>query len=646
MARIALVDASPATAALVEAAATGNAILRCSSADIPADAELIIADVPRAAEVRRVVAGLRSAAARVLLLVASDARIERSDLESDRCSVLRNPCDLLVLRRKIRELLELDAGDENRGQTPISANQCLSPISGNQCLSRISDSAATMLGAAARLAGPVWIPGEPGTGAEAVADAFARSWDGGREPAVWQEDDPLSSAVGRLDDAGRVLWAPAVDRRPMGEQRAFERYLAVNPQRRVVVTTGDDPDAQVADGSLAPGLVALLSRITVRLAPLRERSGDILALASAVAGPVASALGRDGCVFTDNAQRLLATYPWPGNVTELEAVVTRSVLGRVVEAPDAGASVEIDAAHLLFAPAIGPRAAAQPDASADAPAEPAASTRRAVVVPIASAPPPRAAKPSDAASEHVAQASEAATQSAGPRSTVESVLAAFAHDIRNPMSTIKTFAGLQADGGGELAQLATMACEAIDGHLDLLQRYAELGTRLPDPASVQQIDLVDVLGEAVETAGAESALEVAARGALRVRCDVAHARFIADSIVAECRSRASEPAIPATADLATGRPAITIRIPVGGSAIDRLGKWLGDSEMPWRLAIARDAARRAGFDLDVRATDGDIEIEWHASSAAEVSEPAPLQRTASSSARGSAAAARPKAKEQ
>src|SRR6185369_516250 len=174
MARIALVDASPATAALVEAAAMGNAILRCSSADIPADAELIIADVPRAAEVRRVVAGLRSAATRVLLLVASDARIERSDLESDRCSVLRNPCDLLVLRRKIRELLELDAGDENRGQTPISANQCLSPI---------SDSAATMLGAAARLAGPVWIPGEPGTGAEAVADAFARSWDGGREPA-------------------------------------------------------------------------------------------------------------------------------------------------------------------------------------------------------------------------------------------------------------------------------------------------------------------------------------------------------------------------------------------------------------------------------------------------------------------------------
>ncbi len=650
MARIALVDASPATAALVEAAAAGSAIVRCGASDIPADTELIIADAPRAAQARRIAAGLDPAAAPVLLLVGPDAGPERLNLESERLSLLRNPCDLVILQRKIRELLELDAGNENRGQTPISANQCLSPISENQCLSRISEAAATMLAAAARLDGAVWILGEPGTGTEAVAAAFARSWDGGREPAVWQEDVSLSAAVARLDDSGRVLWAPAVERRPMAEQRAFERFLAIEPQRRVVVTTGDDPGALAADGLLAPGLVALLSRITVRLAPLRERTGDIVALASTVALPVASALGRNGCVFSGDAQRLLETYPWPGNVTELEAVVTRSLVGRVLEAPVAEAPVaeapiEIDTAHLLFAPVLGPGATARPEAPADAPAEAAASTRRAVVVPIASAPPPRAAKTSDETSTHAAQASETAPQAAGPRSTVEAVLAAFAHDIRNPMSTIKTFAGLQSDGG-ELAQLATSACEAIDGHLDLLQRYAELGTRLPDPAAIQQIDLVDVLGEAVDTAGAESALEVAARGSLRVRCDVAHARFIADSIVAECQSRASEPGTPAMADLAASRSAITIRIPIGNSAIDRLGKWLGDGEMPWRLAIAREAARRAGFDLDVRATGGDIEIEWHASSATEVSEHSPLPRTASSSARGSAAAARPKAKEQ
>jgi hypothetical protein len=183
------------------------------------------------------------------------------------------------------------------------------------------------------------------------------------------------------------------------------------------------------------------------------------------------------------------------------------------------------------------------------------------------------------------------------------------------MSTIKTFAGLEASREGsetaELARLAAQACERVDEQLELLQRYSEIGD-----ASPGAVDLVEILGEAAEAAGAEDDLVIAARRALAGRLDPALARLVADAIVAECRARRAPESgdEPSVADIGAatvpGTATLDITIPTGRAAVDRLDRWVAGTRFPWRLALARDAARRAGGSLEVEVEDGQIRLAW------------------------------------
>jgi len=622
MARIALVDASAGAATAVRAAAGAHAVVACRAGEVPADAALVIVDVRGSATAA---AGVDSGVCPLLLLVDRRAAVDLASFAARRIAVVQKPCDLDDLRRKIRELLESAPVPHTTGSEWLAA-----PI--------VSQAAAATLAAARRLAGPVWIVGEPGTGLDNVAAALALSWDPEREPAVWQESDAFASVASALGDPQRVLWIPALDERPPREQRAFERFLALDPVRRVVVTSGDDPAEAVAAGALLRTLQQTLSRVALRLPPLRERPADIPALATTVGCRVAAALGVERFVVAADARSVLETYGWPGNLAELDAVVTRSVIAL---APSASGVVELTAADLMFAPRLHPGAdddvAALPRAGNDATSVPgpndtapthglgaatvsAASPRRAVVVPLGAG--SRAIKASGIASPEPLQTRESAGIPAAVQvpSGVEAVLAAFAHDIRNPMVTIKTFAGLQAAAGdgGELARLANEACERVDQYLDFLQRYAEL-----TPAEPVLVDAIELLGEALDEVGAEGAerasrdcveiIHVLARSALWTSVDPVLARFIAYTVVAEClvRTEASADASAvATADLSADRRAVEIRIATGNAAIDRLGKWVDGDNLPWRLALARDAARRAGGDLDIETEDGELRLCW------------------------------------
>ncbi|MFN2377594.1 MAG: hypothetical protein ABR538_13725, partial [Candidatus Binatia bacterium] len=200
---------------------------------------------------------------------------------------------------------------------------------------------------------------------------------------------------------------------------------------------------------------------------------------------------------------------------------------------------------------------------------------------------------------------------AGVEGGVEGILAAFAHDIRNPMSTIKTFAGLQAaragDDDAELARLAVDACERVDEHLALLQRYAELTGEAPSRA-----DVVDVLGQAadvLEAADGVAPLVIAARRSLWTRADAGLLRLVADALAAESRSRRGS-GEAAVADLSADGLGLELQIPTGTAAVDRLGKWVEGTSLPWRLALAAQAARRLGGSLDVDVEDGQMRLAW------------------------------------
>ena len=80
----------------------------------------------------------------------------------------------------------------------------------------------------------------------------------------------------------------------------------------------------------------------VQIPPLRERKDDISPLAKHFLNRYNAIHGKKLRGFTDKAKRALLTYPWPGNIRELQNMVERGV----IPAPS-GAYIE---ANHLFAP--------------------------------------------------------------------------------------------------------------------------------------------------------------------------------------------------------------------------------------------------------------------------------------------------------
>lgn len=119
------------------------------------------------------------------------------------------------------------------------------------------------------------------------------------------------------------------------QEREVEPLGASKPVQldvRVIATSNRDLAQAVGDGVFREDLYYRLSVFPLRIPALRERSGDIVALARRFGGerPLTSA-----------AIARLASHTWPGNVRELENVMQRALLL-------AGDAPAIDVPHLAL----------------------------------------------------------------------------------------------------------------------------------------------------------------------------------------------------------------------------------------------------------------------------------------------------------
>ncbi len=95
---------------------------------------------------------------------------------------------------------------------------------------------------------------------------------------------------------------------------------------RVLAATNRDPKQQIRNGKLREDLFYRLSVINVELADLHDRPGDIGLLADYFLGKAAAQYGRPLASFTSEALHLLDTYAWPGNVRQLEHMISQLVI--------------------------------------------------------------------------------------------------------------------------------------------------------------------------------------------------------------------------------------------------------------------------------------------------------------------------------
>lgn len=138
--------------------------------------------------------------------------------------------------------------------------------------------------------------------------------DGGT--LVLDEVDRLSLDV--QEKLAEVLSTGVV--RPIGARHGFKIDLRVISASNLPLTTLGDA------GYFHPALHAQLAQTTITLPPLRERTGDIQALARHFLTRIGEQPGLRALTITDGALALLAAFDWPGNVRQLQAVLFRAAV--------------------------------------------------------------------------------------------------------------------------------------------------------------------------------------------------------------------------------------------------------------------------------------------------------------------------------
>jgi DNA-binding NtrC family response regulator len=164
----------------------------------------------------------------------------------------------------------------------------------------------------------------------------------------------VQSQLGRIPAAhGGTLFLDEVSELPLGMQAKLLRFLEQKEiQRlgtseitrvdvRVIAASNVDLASRAARHEFRQDLFYRLSAFPVELPALAERPADIAPLAEHFLACMAAAMGTPAPRLDGEALRILASYPWHGNVRELQHVMERASI--LVESGDV-----VESAHLFF----------------------------------------------------------------------------------------------------------------------------------------------------------------------------------------------------------------------------------------------------------------------------------------------------------
>ena len=255
-------------------------------------------------------------------------------------------------------------------------------------------------GSGSRALPPILIQGETGTGKGLLARTIHRAGPRAAAPFIdvncaaipetLLEAEMFGFERGAFTDARQAkpglfqaaqhgtIFLDEIGLLPAGLQAKLLKVIEERSVRRLGSTRAEAIDVAIITASnldlaaaarerrFREDLYHRLAVLTLRLPPLRERSGDILALAERFLARACADYDLPAKELSANARAALLAHSWPGNVRELGNVIERVALlseSRVIDADMLGlpgATVGVPPA----APEAGP-AQAQPEADAD-----------------------------------------------------------------------------------------------------------------------------------------------------------------------------------------------------------------------------------------------------------------------------------------
>jgi two-component system response regulator PilR (NtrC family) len=279
---------------------------------------------------------------------------------------LSKPVSLEQLRVLIRSALDLPGA----GAAPaVDARHEL--IGNSPAITQVRD----LIERVSRSQAPVYISGESGSGKELAArmihERSARAdkpfvpVNCGAIPETLVESEFFGYRKGAFTGAesdrggffqvadGGTLFLDEVADLPLGMQVKLLRAIQEKRVRKVGATTEESVDvriicathqnlkALVEHGKFRQDLFYRLNVIEIRMPALRECREDIALLSDLILARLVHASGGDAPRLTAAARQALASYPFPGNVRELENILERAMAllsGDAVDTPDLGLS--------------------------------------------------------------------------------------------------------------------------------------------------------------------------------------------------------------------------------------------------------------------------------------------------------------------
>jgi PAS domain S-box-containing protein len=132
-----------------------------------------------------------------------------------------------------------------------------------------------------------------------------------------------------LDEVGELPAETQIALLRVLQEHEFERVGGTRRIRadvRVIAATNRDLQAAIRAGSFRSDLFYRLHVFPIEIPPLRERGKDIALLVEYFIDRYARKVGKNIRDISKKTLELLQSYPWPGNIRELQNVIERSVL--------------------------------------------------------------------------------------------------------------------------------------------------------------------------------------------------------------------------------------------------------------------------------------------------------------------------------
>ena len=304
----------------------------------------------------------------IIMTAYSDLDSAVSAFQGGAFEYLPKPFDLPkaveLIRRAVEESQREEVSEERQAAAPEMLGQASAMQDVFRAIGRLSQSNVTVM-----------ITGESGSGKELVARALhkhsPRGDTGSKGPFVAINTaaipkDLLESELfghergaftgaqtmrrGRFEQAdGGTLFLDEIGDMPFDLQTRLLRVLsdghfyrvgghtAVKTNVRVIAATHQNLEQRVKEGAFREDLFHRLNVIRLRLPALRERRDDIPMLTRHFLSQSAQQLGIEPKRITDAALAILANFPFPGNVRQLENIchwLTVMAPTQVIEAKD------------------------------------------------------------------------------------------------------------------------------------------------------------------------------------------------------------------------------------------------------------------------------------------------------------------------